>query len=62
MFERDQVVVSMRGTTVVLPYLQGLFDGWPAATHPDFEKLDMDIDERIESYVSHCGSGLCCIR
>lgn len=46
---RQQLVTAMRGSKIVIPDFQQLLKHWPMDVHPDVERLNRIVDERLES-------------
>lgn len=48
---REELVASLRGSRVTIPDLKFLMRHWPQGVHPDLERLEKDVQARLESFV-----------
>ena len=45
---RKHLLESLRGHTIRIPDLQALLASWPQYANPELERLQKDVDERLQ--------------
>ena len=48
---KQQLLHSLRGSSVVLPDMQGLLSDWPRYVNPEIKKLREVVDTHLERYL-----------
>ncbi|CAG8949918.1 hypothetical protein HYFRA_00004248 [Hymenoscyphus fraxineus] len=49
---RQKLLASLQGATVTIPNLRGLFNNWPQDVNPEVERLDEDVQRKLEELFS----------
>ncbi|KAI0143932.1 terpenoid synthase [Hypoxylon sp. NC0597] len=54
---REQLLMSIRGSRVVIPDLQSMISHWPQGTHPEVERLDEYVQKTLTCLLSSSSGG-----
>ncbi|KAI1140476.1 terpenoid synthase [Hypoxylon sp. FL0543] len=49
---REQLLLDIRGSRVIIPDLQAMINHWPQGTHPEIERLDEYVQKTLTSILS----------